>query len=94
LQQAAALSPTGHVYSQIGQVYGASGRWPEALAALDQAQKLDPAYAMTYFYRGLVYYNLKQCDQAVEQYKHAMALDSTVPELSLALRQASACAGH
>lgn len=91
LNQAAAMQATAHVWSQIGQVNGAAGRWPEALAALDKAQAIDPNYPETYFYRGLVDYNLHDCGKAVEQYRHALALDSTLPEGLTALRQAQAC---
>ncbi|HWD00487.1 MAG TPA: tetratricopeptide repeat protein [Candidatus Sulfopaludibacter sp.] len=91
LRQAAALKPSAHVYSQIGQVCGAAGRWSDALEALNQAEKLDPKYAVTFFYRGLVYYNLKQCDRAVADYQRAIALDPTIPEAPVALRQALAC---
>lgn len=92
LQQSAALAPTAHVYSQIGQTYGSAGRWQEALDALNQSNKIDPNYALTYFYRGLVYYNLHQCPQAVADYRRALAIDPTVPEGIAALRQAEACA--
>ena len=43
LQQAAALQPNAHVYSQIGMEYGKMGKYPEALDALATAQQLDPA---------------------------------------------------
>ena len=92
LRQAAALTPTAHVYSQIGQVNGAARRWPDAMAALDIAEKIDPSYAYTFFYKGLVYYNTNQCDKAVQNYRRSLALDPTIPEGSTALRQASACA--
>jgi tetratricopeptide (TPR) repeat protein len=92
LREAAALTPTAHVYSQLGQVNGAASRWPEALEALNQAEKIDPSYALTYFYRGLVYYNTKQCSLAVQNYQRALALDPTTPDGITALRQASACA--
>jgi protein O-mannosyl-transferase len=92
LHQAAAMNPTAHVYSQIGQVNGGAGRWNDAIAALDKAQSLDPNYAETYFYRGLVYYNLHDCKKAVQEYQRALALDSTIPQGVTALRQATACA--
>jgi protein O-mannosyl-transferase len=93
LRQSAALEPTAHVYSQIGQVCGGAGRWNEALEALNKAESLDANHALTHFYRGLVYFNLKQCDKAVADYKRALALDPTIPEINTALRQATACAG-
>ncbi|MDR3703484.1 MAG: tetratricopeptide repeat protein [Candidatus Sulfopaludibacter sp.] len=95
LNEAAALTPTAHVYSQIGQVNGAAKRWPEALEALNRAAAIDPNYALTYFYRGLVYYSTNQCGKAVQEYRHALALDPATPDGPEALRQATACAaGH
>ncbi len=41
LQQSAILRPTAHIYSQIGMEYGKIGKYPEALAALDLAQKTE-----------------------------------------------------
>jgi tetratricopeptide (TPR) repeat protein len=95
LSQAAALTPTAHIYSQIGQVNGAAKRWPEALDALNRAAAIDPNYALTYFYRGLVYYSTNQCGKAVQEYRRALALDPATPDGVTALRQATACAaGH
>jgi len=91
LQQAAALTPTAHIYSQIGQVYGGAGRFPEALTALNQAEKIDGNYALTFFYRGLVYYKINQCARAVQQYQRALALDPTLPDGNTALLQAARC---
>ncbi len=92
LRQAAALTPTAHIYSQIGQVNGSARRWSDALEALNQAARIDSSYALTYFYRGLVYYNINQCDKALEEYKHALLLDPTIADGPAALRQATACA--
>jgi len=92
LREAAALEPTAHVFSQIGEVCGSAARWPEALDALNRAEALDPGYSYTFFYRGLVYFNLKQCDKAVADYQRAARLEPAIPEVPVALRQAAACA--
>ena len=42
-QEAAALHPSAHVYSQIGMVYAKQSRWQEALDALAQAEKFGGA---------------------------------------------------
>jgi len=78
LREAATLQPTAHVYSQIGLVYARQSRWPEALAALAQAEKLDAGYAMTYCYRGGVRAATGDFAAAVAEYQHALALDSTI----------------
>jgi len=74
LYQAAAIQATGHVYSQIGMIYARQARWPEALDALAQAEKLDPSYFMIYFYKGGVHLATNQSDAAIEDYQQALAL--------------------
>ena len=86
LREAAALKPTGHVYSQIGMVLAKQGKYSDALAALDTAQRLDPAFVMTYLYRGNVYALQGDTAHAAADYTRVLALD---PENELA-RQALA----
>ena len=77
LRQAALQDATAHVYSQIGMIYAKRARWAEALEALDMAQKIDPNYAMTYYYRGGVHLSQNQVIEAVANYRKAVQLDST-----------------
>lgn len=77
LRQAAALKPGGHVYSLIGMVYAKQSKWQEALDALAQAQRIEPAYAMTYVYRGGVLLAQNNLKGALEEYRRAVALDPT-----------------
>jgi tetratricopeptide (TPR) repeat protein len=81
LQQAAALERSAHVYSQIAMVYAKQLKWPEALEALQMAEKLDPGYVMTYVYRGNVHLKTGEAAAAVEDYRRALQLD---PQNSLA----------
>lgn len=91
LQQAAALDPSAHVYSQIAKVYAGHARWPEALVALAQAGKLDPNYAVTYYYRGGVEASTGDFAAAVADYQHALALGID-PALAPAVSQGLAYA--
>ena len=75
LQQAAALHPDAHVYSQIGMEYGKIGKYPEALDALTTAQRLDPRFAMTYYYLGNVHAIQGNQAQAVQDYQRVVTLD-------------------
>ena len=75
LREAAALDPTAHVYTQIAMVYAKRSHWPEALDALTRAEKLDPKYAITYYYRGGVRAKTGDFAGAVEDYRHALLLD-------------------
>lgn len=90
LREAAAIEPTAHVYSQIGMVYGKAGDWQRALDALNQAEKLDPTLKYTYFYRGLVYFKTGQFAASINDYKHALALDSSFQQAFDGLRQSEA----
>lgn len=75
LQQAAAKEQTAHVYSQIGKEYGRMGKYPEALDALATAQRLDPGFAMTYYYLGNVHFIQGNQAQALADYQRVVALD-------------------
>jgi protein O-mannosyl-transferase len=75
LQQAAAQHPNAHVYSQIGMEYGRIGKYPEALDALTAAQRLDPGFAMTYYYLGNIHAIQGNQAQAAEDYQRVVALD-------------------
>jgi tetratricopeptide (TPR) repeat protein len=77
LREAAALRPSAHVYSQIGLVYARQSQWPEALAALAQAEKLDSGFAMTYYYRGGVRAATGDFAAAAAEYQRALARDPT-----------------
>ncbi len=84
LQQAAALEPNAHVYSQIGMEYAKEQKLPEALEALNRAARLDPKFAMTYVNRGNVYLIEGDRGSAANDYRHALALD---PENQVAREQ-------
>jgi tetratricopeptide (TPR) repeat protein len=75
LQQAAAQHPSAHVYSQIGKEYGKIGKYPEALEALATAQKLNPTFAMTYYYLGNIHAIQGNAAQARADYQQVLALD-------------------
>jgi len=85
LQEAAAQHPNAHVYSQIGMEYGKIGKYPEALDALTTAQRMDPAFAMTYYYLGNIHAIQGNQAQAREDYQHVLALDPNNPPATEAL---------
>jgi len=78
LQQAAIIRKTAHVYSQLGMEYGKMAKYPEALEALDTAVKLNPNFAMTYYYLGNIHSIQGNRAQAIEDYRRVLALDSTI----------------
>jgi tetratricopeptide (TPR) repeat protein len=50
------------------------GKYHEALASLEQAQKLDPQNPLVYFYQGVVSHELKAFNQSPALFSRAMAL--------------------
>jgi tetratricopeptide (TPR) repeat protein len=88
LRKAAALDSTAHVYTQIAKVYGEQQHWAEALDALSKAEKLEPRYAVTYAYRGLVHLATGQSAAAVQDFQLALTLDPTLQPAQAGLAQA------
>jgi tetratricopeptide (TPR) repeat protein len=74
LRQAALMEATPHVYTQIAEVYAKNRHYPEALEALETAQKLDGSFAPIYVYRGNIYFNTGQYAAAIAQYQRALQL--------------------
>lgn len=75
LNQAAALEPTAHVYSQIGKVYAEQNRWKEAMAAFDEAERIDPNFPATYAYKGLVHIATGDPRGAIPLFQKALSID-------------------
>ena len=75
LRQAAALAPSALIHAQIGMVYGKRGRNEEALTALAEAEKMNPAFEMTFVYRGNVFAARGDLPGAIAWYKHALAIN-------------------
>jgi tetratricopeptide (TPR) repeat protein len=88
LRQAASLYATAHVYSQIGMVYGKRGQMKEAMEALDRAEKIDPNFAMTYYYEGVVNLSTKDLAAAEANFGKAVALDPNLQPARAGLAQA------
>ncbi len=75
LQQAFQIEHSAHIQSQIGMVYAKHSQWPQALAALAEAEKIDPRFEMTYVYRGNIYEVAGNKAAAAAQYQRALALN-------------------
>jgi tetratricopeptide (TPR) repeat protein len=88
LQQAAAMEPTAHVYSQMGMIYGKGRQWKEAMRALDIAEKIDPSFAMTYYYKGVVHLSTMDATAAAADFAKALAADPTLQPAREGLAQA------
>jgi tetratricopeptide (TPR) repeat protein len=87
LRAAAALEPTAHVYTQIAMAYGKANRAAEARQALEEAQRIDANYDMTYVYLG--HFSLQSDPrEAARLYKKALELNPGNPVAPQFLAQA------
>jgi len=75
LREAAKIDNSAIVLSTLGMILGKAGRHDEALAALDQAQKDNPRFAMIYVYRGNVLVALQRMEEAAAAFREALKLD-------------------
>jgi tetratricopeptide (TPR) repeat protein len=75
LRQAAAIAPSALIYAQIGMVYGKRNRFDEATVALNEAEKLDSRFEMTYVYRGNIHAAKGEYARAADWYRHALAMN-------------------
>jgi tetratricopeptide (TPR) repeat protein len=77
-------------------IYGKLAKWPEAMEALAKAEQLDPSFAVTYVYKGLVHMATNQPAAAMQDFQRALALDPKLQQArdGLAQAQARLQAGH
>ncbi len=75
LREAAQLKNTAHAWSLIGWELGKLRLDDQALAALADAERLDPAFEMTYVYRGDIYAKRNELPSALIEYRRALALN-------------------
>jgi tetratricopeptide (TPR) repeat protein len=75
MREAAKLGNNAHVQAMIGLLLAKSNRFDEALAALDEAQKMDAGFASTYLYRGGIYSTQGKRDEAAAQFRLALQFE-------------------
>ncbi|MSV30284.1 MAG: tetratricopeptide repeat protein [Bryobacterales bacterium] len=88
LLRAIAINRTAHAYSQLGLLHAKQNHHAEALEAYDIAQKLDPRFEWTYFYRGNLYALDKNYAAAIPQFSKAIALNPRNEQARAALASA------
>lgn len=64
------------VLSDLGVMYGKSGKLENAISAFDDAHRIDPFHTMSLFNKGYVqFYDLDQKNEAIETWKKLASID-------------------
>lgn len=79
LQEATKLENTSTAWSTMGMIYGKRNQPELALDALNHALQLSRRDAMTWVYRGNVYFTLGQHRQALSDFEEALKRDASNP---------------
>ena len=90
IRRAVQIERSAHGYTQLAKVYGDQGQYDQALAALDEAAKIDPSYDIIYFYRGTVFAKQGNFPAAIAEYRHGLALNPNNTAIRNALAQLGA----
>jgi len=77
IREAALVEDSAPVLATEAMLLAKQNQLEPALAALDQAEKRDPSFAMTHVYRGNVYRLQNRPSEAQAEYQRALALDPT-----------------
>ena len=83
LEDANKMKPTAHNYALMGMIRGKTRQYDEGLAALVEAEKLDPRFAMLFAYRANIHFARSEYDQAITAFKQALVIE---PELGPAIQ--------
>jgi len=75
LREATTRETDPQAWTLLGMVYGKQHKVTEAFSSLDEAQKINPGYVMTFAVRGNVYESIGDFPNAIQQYQKAVALD-------------------
>ena len=75
LSEATKLEHNAHAWALIGMVHAKQSRLPEALEALNTAERTDPRFEATFVYRGNVYLLQKEYAKAAADFRAAIALN-------------------
>jgi tetratricopeptide (TPR) repeat protein len=69
-------------------IYGKRRQWKEAMESLDMAERIDPTFAMIYYYKGVVHLSTQDAAAAAADFAKALAQDPTLQPAREGLAQA------
>jgi tetratricopeptide (TPR) repeat protein len=90
LNDALRVENSAHAWSLLGMVHAKQGDFDKALSALDNAQRQNPSFPMTYAYRGNVHLARREWLLAIPQFEQALKLEPANPVASQGLTRARA----
>ncbi len=70
-----AIENNVHVHATKAMIFAKQGKTEPALNELDAADKINPNFVMSHFYRGNIYFGQKEYDKAVQAYNKCLELD-------------------
>lgn len=73
-------APYAHAYHVLGVHEFRRGRWGEALTAFDEAVRLDPGFAESWFERGIALQGQARFEEALASFRRAWEIAPTSPE--------------
>ena len=88
---AGAIDNNVHLHATKAMILAKQGKNEQALNELDQADKINPTFVMSHFYRGNIYFGQKEYGKAVQAYNKCLELDpnheAAQQALAMVLRQ-------
>jgi tetratricopeptide (TPR) repeat protein len=89
LEDANRLKPSAHNYSLMGMIRGKTQQYDEGLAALAEAEKLDPNFSMLHVYRGNILFARGELDPAIASFQKALSIEPQLAAAAQGLRNAT-----
>ena len=88
LEDANRIKPSAHNFSLMGMIRGKTQQYDEGLAALAEAEKLDPNFPMLHVYRANILFARNDLDASIASYQTALRLAPDLAAAAQGLRNA------
>jgi tetratricopeptide (TPR) repeat protein len=88
LEDANRIKPSAHNFSLMGMIRGKTQQYDEGLAALAEAEKLDPNFPMLHVYRANILFARNELDASIASYQTALRLAPDLAAAAQGLRNA------
>ena len=88
LRKSIEVKPSAQAWSSLGLVQAHQSNLDDSLVSLHEAETVDPKYVMTFIYRGGILQAAGRTEEAIQNYRHALALEPDNELAKSALAQA------